>query len=58
MKKRKVNFNVRTSEFTKLVLRKAAEKLDLPETKIVENLILSKFPELVSEVKMETLKWN
>jgi len=58
MKKRKVNFNVRTSEFTKLVLRKAAEKLDLPETKIVENLILSKFPELVSEVKKETLRYK
>lgn len=58
MKKRKVNFNVRTSEFTKLVLKKAAQKLDMPETKIVESLILNKFPELVTEVKKETLKWN
>lgn len=58
MKTRKVNFNVRTSEFTKLVLRKASKKLDIPETKIVENLILNQFPDLVAEVKKETLKWN
>ena len=57
-KKRKLNFNVRTSEFTKLVLRKAAKNLDMPETKIVETLIFDKFPDLVTEVKKETLKWN
>lgn len=58
MSKRKTNFNVRTSEFTKNVLRKASDKLSMPETKIVEKLILDAFPDSVAEVKRETLKWN
>ena len=58
MSKRKNNFNVRTSEFTKEVLRKASKNLDMPETKIVEKLIFDAFPELVKQVKQDTLKWN
>lgn len=58
MKKKRVNYNVRTSEFTKLVLKKASKNLGMPETKIVEKLVLDTFPDLVAEVKKETLKWN
>ena len=51
--KRNNKKNVRVSDFTKAVLKKASIEPHQSEVKTVERLVLNAFPEFVLEVKRE-----
>ncbi len=53
--KRKNKKNVRVSDFTKAVLKKAAEDNKISEVKVVESLVMKSFPDFVLEVKREMI---
>ena len=46
------NHNVRLDDFTKNVLVKASEEMAMKQAELVRELIFSKFPEIVKQVRL------
>jgi len=51
--KRKNKMNVRVTDFTKEVLRKASKEMGISEVKVVEQLVINSFPEHALKTKVE-----